>query len=192
MPLPFETSRLKLRSFQDDDLESFIAYRSDPLVARYQGWDAPYPREKAIAFVEEMKNKQPGGQGEWYQIIVSLKPGLQVIGDLAFHILDEDILQAEIAFTLARSFWGRGYATEAARRLLDYLFGELHLHRVRAICDAENLGSAHVLERLGMRREGDLLENIWFKGQWGSEFLYAILEHEWNHENKRWHSVIYP
>jgi RimJ/RimL family protein N-acetyltransferase len=179
MPLPFETPRLKLRSFQGDDLESFIAYRSDPLVARYQGWDAPYPREKAIAFVEEMKNKKPGGQGEWYQVIVSLKPGLQVIGDVAFHILDEDILQAEIAFTLARSYWGQGYATEAARRLLDYLFSELHLHRVRAICDSENLASVHVLERMGMRREADFLENIWFKGQWGSEFLYAILEHEW-------------
>jgi len=179
MPLPFETARLILRSFQDDDLETFIAYRSDPLVARYQGWDAPYPREKAIAFVEEMKNKQPGRKGDWYQIVVTLKPGREVIGDVAFHILSEDIFQAEIAFTLARSFWGKGYATEAAGRLLDYLFGELHLQRVRAIRDAENLASAHVLERLGMRRDYDYLGNVWFKGKWGSEYLYAILDREW-------------
>ncbi|HMD90150.1 MAG TPA: GNAT family protein [Anaerolineaceae bacterium] len=179
MPLPFETVRLNLRPFQDDDLEPFMAYRSDPLVAQYQGWEAPYPREKAVAFVEEMKNKQPGRQDDWYQIIVTLKPDWQVIGDVAFHILAEDIQQAEIAFTLARSFWGYGYASEAASRLLDYLFGELHLHRVRAICDAENLASARVLERLGMRREGAFIENVWFKGKWGSEFLYAILAREW-------------
>jgi aminoglycoside 6'-N-acetyltransferase len=147
MPLPFETVRLILRPFQDDDLEPCIAYRSDPQVARYQGWDAPYPREKVIAFVEEMKNKQPGRQGDWYQILVTLKPGREVIGDVAFHILVEDILQAEIAFTLLRSSWGKGSATEDVSRLLDYLFGELHLHRVRAICDAENLAFAHVLER---------------------------------------------
>ena len=179
MPLPFQTVRLQLRPFQDDDLEPFLAYRSDPLVERYQGWEAPYPREKAFAFVEAMKNKQLGRQGDWYQIMVTLKPNRQVIGDVAFRILAEDILQAEIAFTFVRSFWGQGYATEAAGRLLDYLFGELHLHRVRAICDVENLASAHVLERLGMRREGEFLENIWFKGKWGSEFLYAILDREW-------------
>jgi aminoglycoside 6'-N-acetyltransferase len=179
MPLPFETARLILRPFQQQDLESFIAYRSDPLVARYQGWDAPYPREKAIAFIEEMKNKQPGRRGDWYQIMVTLKPGQDVIGDVAFHILAEDVLQAEIAFTLARSFWGQGYAVEASSCLLDYLFGELHLHRVRALCDMDNLASAHVLERLGMRREGNFLENVWFKGNWGSEFLYAILDREW-------------
>ncbi|MDR3573319.1 MAG: GNAT family protein [Anaerolineaceae bacterium] len=179
MPLPFETDRLYLRPIQQDDLESFIAYRSDPLVARYQGWEAPYPREKAVVFLEEMKNKQPGLRGDWYQIIVTLKTDGQVIGDVAFHIFAEDILQAEIAFTFVRSYWGQGYATEAASRLLDYLFGELRLHRVRAICDVENLASARVLERLGMRREGDFIENIWFKGKWGSEFLYAILDREW-------------
>jgi RimJ/RimL family protein N-acetyltransferase len=179
MPLPFQTARLTLRPFRDDDLEPFVAYRSDPLVARYQGWEAPYTREKAIDFIEEMKSKQPGRKGEWYQIIAALKSSGEVIGDVAFHVLSEDILQAEIAFTLVRSFWGKGYATEAASRLLDYLFTELQLHRVRAICDAENLASAHVLERLGMRREGVYLENVWFKGKWGSEYLYAILDREW-------------
>jgi RimJ/RimL family protein N-acetyltransferase len=64
--------------------------------------------------------------------------------------------------------------------LLGYLFGELHLHRVSAICDAENLASARLLERVGMRREGHFIENIWFKGAWGSEYSYAILQSEWS------------
>jgi len=174
-----ETNRLVLRSFQDDDLETFIAYRSDPLVARYQSWNAPYPRQTALAFGAEMRDKQPGIQGDWYQIAIQLKPGGPMIGDCAFHILDEDAQQAEIAFTLARQYWGQGYAYEAASRLLDYLFSDLNLHRVRGICDAENTASARVLERLGMRREGHFIENIWFKGSWGSEFLYAILQREW-------------
>jgi aminoglycoside 6'-N-acetyltransferase len=50
---------------------------------------------------------------------------------------------------------------------------------VRAICDAENLASAKLLERIGMRREGHFVENIWFKGKWGSEYWYGLLKEEW-------------
>ncbi len=179
MALVLETERLVLRPFQDSDLASFVEYRCDPAVARYQGWDAPYTLAQAQAFVHEMKTKQPRIPGEWYQLAIELKASGQMIGDCAFHLLAEDARQAEIAFTLSRSNHGKGYASEAVRCLLDYLFGELDLHRVRAICDAENLASAKLLERIGMRREAHLIENIWFKGKWGSEFVYAILEQEW-------------
>ncbi len=64
-------------------------------------------------------------------------------------------------------------------RLLDYLFCELALHRVTATCDALNDASAKLLERVGMRREGHFIENIWFKGAWGSEYNYALLQREW-------------
>jgi [ribosomal protein S5]-alanine N-acetyltransferase len=63
--------------------------------------------------------------------------------------------------------------------LLDYLFGDLNLHRVVAITDAENRAAARLLEKLGLRREGVFVENVWFKGAWGSEFLYALLRREW-------------
>ena len=183
MPLPFLTTRLRLRAFQDSDLETFIVYRSDPEVARYQGWDAPYDRALAIAFVAEMQRKQPGAPGEWYQIALELVSSGEMIGDCAFHILPEDARQAEIGFTLSRAQQHHGYAVEAVACLLDYLFGELDLHRIRAICDVENLASAKTLERIGLRREAHFIENIWFKGKWGSEYEYAILQREW-HERK--------
>lgn len=86
---------------------------------------------------------------------------------------------AYIGITLARAEWGKGYGEEASRRLLDYLFGELNLHRVVAECDVENAASFALLERLGFRHEAHLIENIWFKGGWGSKFHYAMLEREW-------------
>jgi aminoglycoside 6'-N-acetyltransferase len=70
MSFILKTDRLRLRHFQDSDLESFLAYRNDPEVARYQGWDVPYPREKALEFVEEMKAKDPLVQGEWFQAAI--------------------------------------------------------------------------------------------------------------------------
>ncbi len=86
---------------------------------------------------------------------------------------------AEIGYEIAPAHWGNGYATEAARAILAFGFDELKLHRIAAGCIAENTGSAHVLEKLGMRLEGQLREQEWIKGRWWDARLYGILEHEW-------------
>jgi len=174
-----ETQRLILRPFQKSDVTSFVAYRSDPEVARYQGWDAPYPVERAVAFIEKMQQSAPGTEGNWYQFAVELKQTGAMIGDCAFHTLPDDKRLAAIGFSFARSYQGVGYATEAVQRMLAYMFADLNLHRVQAICDVENTASARLLERVGMRREAHFVENVWFKGAWGSEYLYAILQYEW-------------
>jgi RimJ/RimL family protein N-acetyltransferase len=178
MPLPLETPRLLIRPFRDFDLEPFLAYRNDPEVARYQGWSIPYSRQNAIDFIDEMKDKQPA-PGEWLQLALELRTTGETIGDITFHLLRSDPRQAYLGYSLARAHWGHGYASEAARALLDYLFHELKLHRVIAECDVENLASQRLLERLGFRREAHLVENIFFKGQYGSEYHYAILKKEW-------------
>jgi aminoglycoside 6'-N-acetyltransferase len=175
----WETDRLILRAFEDIDVQPLAAYRSDPEIAKFQYWDIPFTEEKAAKFIQEINRIQPGIPGEWYQIAIELKTMHQLIGDCAFCILAEDSQQAEIGFTLARQYQGKGYATEAVSRLLDYLLGELKLHRVRAICHVENIASAKLLERLGMRREGEFIENILFKGKWSSEYWYGILQREW-------------
>jgi RimJ/RimL family protein N-acetyltransferase len=175
-----KTQRLCLRPFQESDLDAFVTYRSDPDVARYQSWTTPYSFDQAMTFLEEMKLAQAGTPGTWYQLAIErqIQPG--IIGDCAFQVLEDDNRQGQIGFTLARPYQKQGYAAEAVRGLLDYLFGELRLHRVTAICDVENLASVKLLERVGMRREGHFIENIWFKGAWGSEYSYAVLDSEWS------------
>jgi RimJ/RimL family protein N-acetyltransferase len=177
--LILESDRLVLRPFQEADIEPFAAYRSDPEIARYQSWEPPVTLEQATRFVDDMKNARPGVQGEWYQWAVERKATAGLIGDCAFQIMAPDPRQAEIGFTFAPAYQGQGFATEAVARLLAYLFGDLGLHRVVAITDAENLAAARLLERLGLRREAAFVENVWFKGAWGSEFSYALLHREW-------------
>jgi RimJ/RimL family protein N-acetyltransferase len=179
MSLVLETDRLILRSFQDTDLKPFVDYRSDRAIAQFQSWDAPYSKANAAKFIQQLQHIKPGTPGEWYQIAIELKMNRQMIGDCAFCVLAEDSQQAEIGFTLARQYQKSGYATEAVTRLLDYLFKSLNLHRVRAICHEENIASAKLLERVGMRREAHFIKNVWFKGQWISEYWYAILRNEW-------------
>ena len=95
------------------------------------------------------------------------------------HALKDQPGQVEIGFTLASEYQGKGYATEAVSGLLDYVFRGLCKHRVTAITDARNAAAARVLEKVGMRREGHFIQNVWFKGAWGDEYLYALLGHEW-------------
>ncbi len=172
-----ESERLILRRFTDSDLEPFLAYRNDPEVARYQAWESCTEGESA-AMIEELESLQPGTPGEWFQFAIELKETGALLGDCALKV-EQDGRQAEVGFTLAREHQGKGYASEAVSRLLDYAFGDLGLHRVVAITDRENKPSFALLERLGMRREGCFVQNAWFKGRWASEYLYAVLEDEW-------------
>jgi RimJ/RimL family protein N-acetyltransferase len=179
MRFPMETLRLILRPFEDRDVKAFAEYRSDPGVARYQSWEAPYPEDKAARFINSIRSQSPGIPGLWYQVAVQHKQDGSLIGDVAFQILEEDSRQAEIGFTLARAYQGQGFGSEAVGALLHYLFHEYNLHRVRANCDPENAASGRLLQRIGMRHEGRFIESLWFKGRWSSEDWYAILRQEW-------------
>lgn len=177
--LILKSPRLFIRPFRDEDLDAFAEYRSDPDVARYQSWTPPYTLDQAIALIKGMEGMQPGTPGHWLQLAVERQSQPGIMGDCAFQVFADDPRQAQIGYTFSRSYQKQGYAAEAVRCLLDYLFVELQLHRVTATCDAENTASFRLLERVGMRREAFLVENIWFKGAWGSEYKYAILDREW-------------
>ncbi len=174
----FETGRLVLRQFKDEDLTAYLAYLNDPLVAKYQTWET-YTEEQARAVIEEQKALEPGLPGRAFLFALEMKETGALVGHVVITVQEKDHLQAEIGFTLAREYHRQGFGREAAARVLDYAFTELGLHRVIAITDCENTGSARLLDGLGMRREGHFIQNIWFKGKWGDEYLYAILREEW-------------
>jgi RimJ/RimL family protein N-acetyltransferase len=172
------SSRLVLRRFTDSDLETFQSYRNDPEISRYQSWET-FSQEEALEFIGEQKRLEPLVPGRWFQVAVALEETHALVGDCAVKIDEENTWQAEIGFTFAREHQGKGYAAEAVQRLLDFLFREACLHRVIAITDCENQPAVALLERAGLRREGHFLQNVWFKGEWGDEYLYAILKSEW-------------
>ncbi|MBC7835652.1 MAG: GNAT family N-acetyltransferase [Phycisphaerales bacterium] len=187
MPPSLRTPRLLLRPFCADDAAALAERRSDPEVARYVLWNTPYTMEQAHSLIEKSMWRGHVRPGEGVQIVMELPNG-QAAGDLAVMAQPDDIpemRQAMIGFTVARAHQGQGYATEAARAVVEALFrggifSEHPIHRISAICDVENVASRRVLERLGMRRESHLVENIFFKGAWGSEYTYGILRREWD------------
>ena len=180
------TARLRLRHFQMSDLDAFVAMRHDPAVARYQGWSS-LDRTGAQGFITAMNAAEPGVPGEWFQFAIADRSTDEFIGDCALHVKADDPQQAEIGFSLTRQAQGQGFATEAIRALLDFLFQEHPIQRVVAICDVRNQGSYKLLERLGMRREGHTRHSYWNKGEWTDEYQYAILREEW-----RWRPLPTP
>ncbi len=171
-----KTKRLRLRNFTAQDIPDFVAYRQDPDVARYQSWDN-YTAQEGEAFFIAQQIMEFGIIDSWYQIAIANLEQDRLIGDCVIHFLDEH--QVEIGFTLAPGWQGKGYMTEALSVLVSYIFSELHMHRITALTDAENISSCNVLERVGFREEAHYRKNIWFKGKWGDEKLFAMLEEDW-------------
>jgi RimJ/RimL family protein N-acetyltransferase len=171
------TERLVLRRFRTADAQTLADYRSDPEVARYQSWDAPFPLLRAETAVANFMASDPGRAG-WFQYAVERAEDKALIGDVAVHLHD-NLKQAEIGFTLATAYQKRGYATEAVAAVLDRLFRVQGLHKVTGECDARNRNSAALMERLGFSREGHLRQQTWIKGEWTDDLIYGLLAEEW-------------
>ncbi len=175
--MPLVTERLALRRFRASDAATLSAYRSDPAIARYQSWDAPYPLALAEAAVAEMAAADPDRPG-WFQYAIERTADHTHLGDVAVRLHDNR-RQADIGFTLAAAHHGRGYANEAVRAILDHLLRERGLHKVSAECDARNTASARLLERVGFTREGLRRSHTWIKNEWTDDLLYGLLATEW-------------
>ena len=178
MGLELFTPRLLLRPLTAPDAPAVFAYRSIPEVGRYQGWSL-ISLADVVALAQSQQSLEPDTPGTWYQLVLSLRPGRTVIGDLGLHFLDEPPATVELGITLAPEHQGQGYATEAVRAVGEYIFKTLGKHRLVASVDPRNAASIALLERVGLRREGQFRQSLWLKGEWVDDWIYAILAAEW-------------
>ena len=176
---PLRTERLSIRPSEESDAAAFHGYRSDPEVSYW------LPRLTTdLAAVEERFSGE-----EFRSKTLMVEHDGSVVGDLYLslsdtwaqaEVADQAPQQAEIGWALGSAYQGRGLAIEAVRRLVDCCFGELGLHRVYAICFADNVGSWRLMERLGMRREAHTLKDSLHRERgWADGYTYALLAEEW-------------
>ena len=177
--LSIHTNRLIIRNLMISDLNNFHQYRSSPEVTKYQGFDV-MTKEACADFINSQADKQFGKAGEWVQFAIENKETNQLIGDCAIKLDQYDIRLAEVGMTISDLHQKKGYAKEVLTGILDWLFESQNIHRVTEIVDAENVASIHLLKSLNFKQEGHFIENIFFKGKWGSEFQFAMLKREWN------------
>lgn len=177
-PSHLSSGRLRLRRLRPSDAAALCAYRSLPEIARFQSWSSFGP-EDATRLIETESATEPDIPGTWFQLAIVNAANGEMIGDCGLHCRKDDPRLMEFGITLAPQHQGRGYAFEAVECLLDYVFGTLNKHRVSATTDVLNRPSIALCRRLGFRQEAHFVDHLWFKGQWGSEYVFAILKQEW-------------
>jgi RimJ/RimL family protein N-acetyltransferase len=181
---PIRSRRLLIRPFTTSDVEGVATRRNDPEVARYQNWTLPYPIEKAEQVVTELIAMDGPQNDEWWMAIVCDPEGGEVYGDLAVHLTWEG-RTAEVGYTFATEYWGRGYAVEALDALVDYLFAQLGVTRVFGMLHPDNPASTMVLERTGFLFEGHTKSSFWVGDENSDDWIYGLTRPDWETWRKR-------
>lgn len=170
------TERILVQTLNEDDLTDFHLYRSDPVVAQYQGFDV-MSVDQALDFIIRQQDREFGQSGEWVQYGIVHRHLNKLIGDCAIKLDADESQSAEIGITLSRPFQKKGFAQEALKGILNWIFEQTKVVRVVMVTDGANTPSVNLLERTGFRLEAS--HTVWFKGRWSREFHYAMSEQEW-------------
>jgi RimJ/RimL family protein N-acetyltransferase len=179
---PIVTERLLLRPLNDEgDVAGMHAYRSLEEVCRY----VPFVPGTLDEMAERFRNPDRlrstvGAEGDVLSLAIERRDTGEMIGDLVLFWHSEADGHAEVGYVLHPDHAGQGFATEATAALIDLAFdGGLPVHRVTARLDERNAASAAVCRRLGMRLEAKYVEGEWFKGEWTTLLVFAVLDREW-------------
>ena len=172
------TERLVLREFRPDDWEFVHEYAVDPEVSRYMPW-GPNSEDETRAFIGRAMDGRKENPRLSFELAITLAENDRLIGGGGIRADDENFRSANMGYCLRSDAWGVGFGTESAVALISYGFDRLGVHRIWATCDSENVRSARVLEKSGMRLEGTRRDDTWVRERWRSTHIFAILETEW-------------
>lgn len=171
------TPRLFLRDFRPGDYDALCELESQPETYCYEGPN-PSP-EKTRQRLEKTLAQNNENPRMYYRLAITLPQHDLLIGRVSLVLLNDAIREWEIGWAIHPREWGKGYASEAARQLLGFAFEELKAHRVSAFCHVLNTASVRVMEKLSMQRDGLLRGTRWWREAWHDEFVYSILEKDW-------------
>lgn len=170
-----QSKRLVLQPLKKEHAQALFNYRSDKQANQYQGW-IPEFLDDVHAFIAKVASEFNVPE-TWFQFVIIHSENNEIIGDLGVHFIDD--AQVELGFTLDKNWQGQGFATEAVKLILNYLFNNLHKHRVIGSVDPENKSSIALLKRLGFRQEAHFKESYYINGRWVDDMVFALLRKEW-------------
>jgi [ribosomal protein S5]-alanine N-acetyltransferase len=186
-----KTPRLRLRLLGPDDLDASFRIMSDETAMKYYGipvhTDPEHTRTNYVdMFIQRFERRDAAS------LAIILTEGKEANGDFAEEYIgnvnisafDRDFRYADIAYILDRKYWGKGFATEAVGRVVDFLLKDMKIHKVRAICFVENVASRRVLEKCGFKEEGYLRDNSLVDGEYADEYLMGIIGSDLDSEAK--------
>ncbi|MGA5508888.1 GNAT family N-acetyltransferase [Streptomyces umbrinus] len=180
-PLPYPIrivgDQVVLREFTPADVDDVLAVIGDDKVTTWLSFDSR-DRDQAVAMIEgTITRAQQEPRTEFY-FGVTKRDDDRVIGFARIGL--SGVQAGKLGYAIAAKEWGHGYATDAARALVTYVFKELGLHRVTAAIGPDNVGSIAVVRQLGFTREGTLRDHVFTNGAWRDSVLFSVLAAEWS------------
>jgi len=175
------TARLRLRPFDDADVDDLWLHVSDPALTRMLSWNAHTERDQTLDFIRRVNTGPTTGTGvAWAIELDGRAAGCISLEGIQFELRAWRLDRAELGYWIAPPLWGRGLMTEAAQAVVRCGFEQIGLHKVTVGCIAENVGSRRVIEKLGFRPVGRLEDDVWRDGRWWSVLRYELTASEWS------------
>lgn len=167
-------ARIRLRDFQQADLDAVHSFAGDAAVTTYTDF-GPNTREESQQFISVAVAQAGQAERTVFDLAVELTGPGRLVGSASIRITSAAHRRGSLGFVLHPSCWSQGYATEAALMLMRFGWDELDLHRIEATCHPDNHASARVLEKIGMQREGRLRDHLLVRGGWRDSVVHAAV-----------------
>jgi RimJ/RimL family protein N-acetyltransferase len=171
--MELETDRLILRYLSLEDVSDFFAYRSDREANKYQGW-IPNTLHDARDFIKFKIHSIPNVPDTWIQLAVINKADNTLIGDIGVYFMPENKNEVKLGYTLASSYQGFGYASEAIEALIDHLCHKFNKTHFIALISPENYASIRLVERLGFIQKDIALEPNDIENEYPDDLLFIL------------------
>lgn len=173
-----DTERFILRPISLDDAEEIHQHVKEYDIARWMiNLPHPYPEDGAIKYIGEATELMKKGLS--YELPIRLKTTGELVGVMALLKVDRKNRNAELGYWIAKKYWGKGFATEAGSRILEFGFKILKLERIYAKYYPENKASSRVMEKMGMKYEGTMRHEIFKNEKYFDMSYYGIIREDW-------------
>ncbi len=178
LPLPLTTPRLVLRRLTGIDWKDLQEFMADEEMYRYVEGH-PLAEEDLVQWLEADGYVKLTTPNQPFRLGLEVKASHKVIGLLSLTFTDPSRLQAVVNLFVNRSHQRNGFAAEALAALLSFCFEGIGLHRVTANCDRRNTAACRLVEKAGLRREGEFRKNRFLNGEWVDTIWYAMLREDY-------------
>ena len=176
-----ETDRLILRDYVTGDFDDFYRLKTDDQTMYYMGDIRSDSIESAKAEFANVLEDMASIDRKFYFLHMELKETHEQVGSIGYTVTDNTPVGklVHMGYFTYPKFWGKGYTTEALKKVIEYAFTEDNVYRITTGCLAENVGSERVMQKCGMIKEAEHIDHEWHDGKMKTRLEYRLLKSEW-------------
>ncbi|MDE7446108.1 MAG: GNAT family N-acetyltransferase [Lachnospiraceae bacterium] len=180
-----ETKRLILRDYCEDDFNEYYRLKTDSKTMYYLQDIQLHTKEEAYEDFHKVLEDMSNFDRKFYFMHMELKDSHEQVGSVGYTVINDTPVGKIVGagYFIYPKFWGKGYTTEAFRRVLEFAFCNNNVYRVSTGCLAENIGSERVMQKCGLIKEAEHIDHEWHDGKMKTRLEYRLLKREWEHQN---------